>query len=321
MANNYLITGYWGEPHVTAENDRGINAGMLGVGRFVLPVGERFKAEYIGNNIIRMYDGKLVDNGAAAGIPAGEYIDFQIANTSGSTKYRTDFICFVYTKVASTLRESGTFVVMSGSEHDLPTYATDPILVQNDLLTNEATMDMMPLWKVNVHGGTITIDETPLFTVSESISNMANTIYPVGSVYISTSTTSPAALFGGTWERISQGRTLIGAGSSITENNDDEFGSVNNAGYSFLINSTGGQFRRKMSVDELPNYAIRHASNQNTSTKTVYGLQPTLVDLPNEGTAWMDGAWYANMYGQTDMQEYSNNMQPYLAVYMWKRTA
>ena len=62
MADNYLITGYWGEPHVTAENDRGINAAMFGTGRFVLPVGEQFKAEYIGNNTIRMYDGKLMES-------------------------------------------------------------------------------------------------------------------------------------------------------------------------------------------------------------------------------------------------------------------
>ena len=80
MADNYLITGYWGEPHVTAENDRGINAAIFGAGRFVLPVGEQFKAEYIGNNTIRMYDGKLMNNGAAGGIPVGEYIDLPIAN-------------------------------------------------------------------------------------------------------------------------------------------------------------------------------------------------------------------------------------------------
>ena len=36
MAKNYLITGYWGEPHVTSENDRGIHAGTFGIGRFLL---------------------------------------------------------------------------------------------------------------------------------------------------------------------------------------------------------------------------------------------------------------------------------------------
>ena len=36
--------------------------------------------------------------------------------------------------------------------------------------------------------------------------------YPVGAIYLSVNDTDPATLFGGTWERMSQGRFLIGAG-------------------------------------------------------------------------------------------------------------
>ena len=36
--------------------------------------------------------------------------------------------------------------------------------------------------------------------------------YPVGSIYLSVNDTDPASLFGGTWERISQGQSLLGAG-------------------------------------------------------------------------------------------------------------
>ena len=50
---------------------------------------------------------------------------------------------------------------------------------------------------------------------------LCNTIYPVGSIYISTSSTSPATLFGGTWQRI-EGRFLLGASST------------------YAVNSTGG---------------------------------------------------------------------------------
>lgn len=38
--------------------------------------------------------------------------------------------------------------------------------------------------------------------------------YPVGSIYQSTASTSPAALFGGTWEQIASERVLMGASSS-----------------------------------------------------------------------------------------------------------
>lgn len=161
MADNYLITGYWGEPHVTAENDRGINAAMFGTGRFVLPVGEQFKAEYIGNNTIRMYDGKLMDNGAAAGIPAGEYVDLLVAE-AGQGMNRNDLIVFQYEQDASTLIERGSFVVIKGEETSGT--ASDPALTQQDLLTNKATFDQMALWRVSI-SATVISAPVQLFTV------------------------------------------------------------------------------------------------------------------------------------------------------------
>ena len=152
MADNYLITGYHGTPHVTTENDRGINAAMFGIGRFVLPVGEQFRAEYIGNNTIRMYDGKLMDNGAAVGIPVGSYVDFSIANAGQGMK-RNDLIVFQYQQDASTLIESGTFVIVQGEESSGA--ASDPALTQEDLLSGEAAFDQMALWRVSVSGATI----------------------------------------------------------------------------------------------------------------------------------------------------------------------
>lgn len=152
MADNYLITGYWGEPHVTAENDRGINAAIFGTGRYVLPVGEQFKAEYIGNNTIRLYDGKLIDNGAAAGIPVGEYVDLLISN-AGQGMHRNDLIVFQYKKDASTLKESGTFIVVEGIA--VSGTPTDPDLTQADILSGKATLDQMALWRVPVSGATI----------------------------------------------------------------------------------------------------------------------------------------------------------------------
>ena len=167
MAENYLITGYWGVPHVTSENDRGINAAIFGAGRFVLPVGEQFRAEYIGNNTVRIYDGKLIDNGAVAGIPAGEYVDLLIPEAGQGMK-RNDLIVFQYSQDPSTLIESGVFMVLSGDETSGT--ATDPALSQEDLLTNEATLDQMALWRIPVSG---TVISTPvqLFGVTKNMIN------------------------------------------------------------------------------------------------------------------------------------------------------
>lgn len=164
MVSNYLITGYWGEPHVTVENDRGINAAIFGAGRFVLPVGERFRAEYIGNSTVRMYDGKLIDNGAIAGIPAGRYVDLLIPETGQGMK-RNDIIAFQYSKDVSTLVESGTFVVISGAE--TKGTAVDPTLTQQDILSDTATFDQMPLWRVSVSSAVIS-EPVQLFTVCDN---------------------------------------------------------------------------------------------------------------------------------------------------------
>ena len=168
MTNNYLITGYWGEPHVTAENDRGLNAGIFGDGRMVLPVGNRLRAEYIGNNTVRVYDGKLLDNGALGGIPAGKYVDLLIPEAGQGMK-RNDLVVFQYSKDASTLVETGIFVVVPGEETSGT--AADPVLQQQDLLTDEATFDQMALYRVAVEGATIGAPE-PLFQISKSFSSL-----------------------------------------------------------------------------------------------------------------------------------------------------
>ena len=61
------------------------------------------------------------------------------------------------------------------------------------------------------------------------------TAYPVGSIYQSTSYTSPAALFGGTWQEIAQNRVLMGAGSGHAAGTTVEAGLPNITG-SFVAN-------------------------------------------------------------------------------------
>jgi hypothetical protein len=165
MANNYLITGHWGEPHVTPENDRGIHAGIFGAGRFVLPVGEQFRAEIVGNNTVRIYDGKLINNGAAAGIPVGKYVDLTFPNAAAGL-YRNDLIVFQYALDSTTLIERGTFIVIRGAEGTGS--GVDPAYQREDLLTGTAKLDQMPLWRVCVSEiGAYDIER--MFTVADNL--------------------------------------------------------------------------------------------------------------------------------------------------------
>lgn len=61
--------------------------------------------------------------------------------------------------------------------------------------------------------------------------------YPVGSIFQTVSTTSPAALFGGTWQEIAFNRVLMGAGTGHTAGTTVEAGLPNITG-SFTTKST-----------------------------------------------------------------------------------
>lgn len=54
--------------------------------------------------------------------------------------------------------------------------------------------------------------------------------YPVGSIFQTVSSTSPAALFGGTWQEIAQNRVLMGAGTGYTAGSTVEAGLPNITG-------------------------------------------------------------------------------------------
>lgn len=62
--------------------------------------------------------------------------------------------------------------------------------------------------------------------------------YPVGSIYQSAARTSPAALFGGTWQEIAFNRVLMGVGTGYTAGSTVEAGLPNITG-SFTTESTG----------------------------------------------------------------------------------
>lgn len=69
--------------------------------------------------------------------------------------------------------------------------------------------------------------------------------YPVGSIYISTSSTSPASLFGGTWESIASERVLMGvsgshgAGSTVSAGLPNISGSVEEVWYGSNVARSG----------------------------------------------------------------------------------
>lgn len=115
-------------------------------------------------------------------------------------------------------------------------------------------------------------------------------IYPVGSIYLSYSHTSPETLFGGTWTRI-QNAFLWATTASGT------------------IGQTGGESEVTLSVDQIP--AHSHGS--------VYSQHAT----GTKSQAWYTTAGTSLAYGtvSTGGGEAHNNMPPYIQVSIWRRTA
>lgn len=125
-------------------------------------------------------------------------------------------------------------------------------------------------------------------------------VYPVGSIYISVNNTSPQTLFGGTWEAI-KGKFLLGQSNA------------HKAG------STGGEETHTLTMGEMPEHTHpMYSGNAGGDSEWTPDEGAYLVDsVTQTKTTW----WARLGMGYAGGGNAHNNMPPYLAVYMWKRTA
>ena len=171
--------------------------------------------------------------------------------------------------------------------------------------------------------------------------------YPVGSIYMSVVETNPAELFGGTWEAIAPGRVLLGAGeynSNISYTAGDKGGVP-----SKILNSSN--IPKHTHTVEIKNTAATHnhkngvfdeAAAGNGPLSSNYGavkMYPTstqhvmAADSSSFGTGTQLYMGYTSETSAVHTHEVTvgyygakaptaiSVMQPYLVVYMWKRTA
>lgn len=115
---------------------------------------------------------------------------------------------------------------------------------------------------------------------------------------MSVSAASPATLFGGTWERITD-RFLLAAGST------------------YAAGTTGGEASVTLSENQMPKHYHRFPNN----ALVVTTLNNAAVSQPATASGYKRGD---GVSGNTDYAgggQAHNNMPPYLAVYVWKRVA
>lgn len=150
-------------------------------------------------------------------------------------------------------------------------------------------------------------------------------IQPVGSLYFSTANTSPASLFGGTWERYAQGRVMVSASDTDTD---------------FTVGKTGGEKTHSHTYGIVfgTNYGMIVLSDSRESPQMGlidYSLTvgnrirrqgiPPISTTTNGFGDLVYGSYGENKQLTLRISEActtkSSSMEPYIAVYVWRRTA
>lgn len=159
---------------------------------------------------------------------------------------------------------------------------------------------------------TTTKEELTSF-INTTIDNTINSIYPIGSVYISLTETNPGTYLKGTWEQFGQGRTLIGEGTGNDGSNT----------MSFTVGSTGGNYEHNhtygVKINEyyssIANLSLRN-SDGSWKGGVVGGRQNAYFNSGcQEGNKELDSQTYIIETNTSN----SRTMHPYITVYFWKR--
>lgn len=182
-------------------------------------------------------------------------------------------------------------------------------------------------------------------------------VYPVGSIYISTSSTNPSTYFGGTWQAFGKGRTLVGVDTNDTDFNYAE----KTAGSKYLQNHnhtfTGVQgttstntssHDHEINVNQLVGIVsdclsintYYHQDARYTTGGTSYrpGTRGSYDDIRSDSSYLNPNSSATDMSTVHETLSHSHtytpagsisfagsgsagNLQPYITTYMWKRTA
>ena len=152
--------------------------------------------------------------------------------------------------------------------------------------------------------------------VTAVINNVLDKAWPVGAIYTSTVPTNPNALFGfGAWEYIEQGRVLLSQGSD------------------YAAGTIGGEATHKLTATEMPSHGHSGSTSTNgahshtVTTFNVFGkingnsYDGYCIGSTNRTTSTDGNHQHSLSIDNTGGGAAHNNMQPYLSVYMWERTA
>lgn len=195
--------------------------------------------------------------------------------------------------------------------------------------------------------------------ITQAVNNMPDLIYPVGSIYMSVNNTNPGTLFGGTWEQI-QGKFLLGQSSghtggstggaetvtlttaqlpSHTHSVPAHTHTVPNHQHTIPAHThtatcaEAGNHRHKInryqgSASGTSRYNIQGSDDSVTFYSNYAGAHKHTITVASKAAfsttvsgSCTTGSSAVGTSGSTGSGSAVNIMPPFLAVYIWKRTA
>lgn len=135
-------------------------------------------------------------------------------------------------------------------------------------------------------------------TLQQFVDNYLKESHPVGTILSTYTSANPSTTFGGTWVEFAQGRTLVGVDTTQTEFNS--------------VGKEGGEKTHKLTVPEIPKHAHELVIQGGGSTRS---------SAVNWSIADNSRKYAGDMSLSAGGDEPHNNLQPYITVYFWKRTA
>lgn len=155
-----------------------------------------------------------------------------------------------------------------------------------------------------------------------------NAIYPVGTIYTTVVATNPGTIFGGTWVEFGAGRVLVGRSSGETEFD--------------TVEETGGAKTVTLSTSQMPTHSHTQSAHSHSGSTDTQGLPNspywgfgTSENNVNGVRAYNITNSYSSTNHSHNISTNSvapaiqnagggmahNNIQPYIVVYFFKRTA
>lgn len=137
------------------------------------------------------------------------------------------------------------------------------------------------------------VDISGVFAMSGK--QLLDVFYPIGTIYESTKPDNPSTFMGGTWSRFGNGKVLVGV-----DENDADFNTVN---------KTGGEKAHTLTIPEMPSHTHNYVGGTDNYVKVEASTVTGYTDTKTKTSSSAGG------------NQAHNNLQPYVTVYRWQRTA